>query len=113
MSTYTHTPGPWKADTAYRITIRPPNGHELVVGYAYGPKWADSVPNGDEATMNPSVVMANLRLMASAPELLAERDALRAALERLLESRCKSAMHVMHAQDEARAALALGGKGQS
>ena len=46
------------------------------------------------------------------PALLAERDALREALERLLDREGSTAMDVLNAQESARAALALGAKGQ-
>lgn len=65
MSAHTHTPGPWK------VWENP---------IAWNPAILDSAGNTIATASAPSHerAVANARLIASAPDLLAERDALRA-----------------------------------
>lgn len=76
MSEGKHTPGPWHANTpadehyAKGSTIRDTEGDIVAVVHA----------------CNRGSTIANARLIAQAPALLAERDALRAEVARLREA---------------------------
>lgn len=83
MKTPKHTPGPWSVEAVnseamhdiclgYRV---PGAGHPILIASVYG----DDEPRrpGDISVFEAE---ANARLIASAPDLLRQRDALRAAL---------------------------------
>lgn len=96
-----HTPGPW-----VRFVL---NGRQEIASKNEHGKSVAVVPSGPDRD-------ANARLIASAPSLLAERDALRKALADLVqaqddidEGRVHDCILRSDAIDRARAALALGG----
>jgi hypothetical protein len=77
-----HTPGPWRALPDGHVAID--SGKDRTVADVYAPGVEFNAADGDTAYYD--VVDANTKLVASAPVLLAERNALKQALIDLLAS---------------------------
>lgn len=100
-----HTKGPWKAVTVagYAVAIAIPTGGEI----AYVPTTTPDGPTDED--------IANAELIARAPDLLAQRDALLAFAQVVARSAClqqRNGERCICFACEARAAISLAGGGK-
>jgi hypothetical protein len=111
------TPRPWKFDKDWMI-IRGPQGQEICAIHA-------ATVEGNTDRVNRNIAWDNAELIEQAPDLLKQRDALREALQAIMdftdnyvfEMRDKNGKPLMldfsGYEEAARAALALCGKGEA